>query len=68
MEQRNKRIADLLDEPSYSDLEIVCEKHVFRVHRSVVCLCSKVLKKECDGKFKVGARIESSAPRCTVCR
>ncbi|CAK4033961.1 BTB POZ domain-containing [Lecanosticta acicola] len=42
----------LLDDPKYSDLEIVCDGHVFRVHRNVVCSQSRVLERECDGNFQ----------------
>ncbi|CAK4033960.1 BTB POZ domain [Lecanosticta acicola] len=52
MDSLTLRLGDLLENPKYSDLEIVCDGYVFQVHRNIVCLRSEVLAKECDGKYK----------------
>lgn len=40
-----------LDDPKYSDLQIVCQGVTFHVHRNVVCPQLKVIERECDGEW-----------------
>src|ERR1700722_18825889 len=46
-------LAQLMGSEKYSDLKLVCEGHVFRVHKATVCSQSPVLTAACDGAFQV---------------
>ena len=49
-------LRDLLSDPMFSDLTLVCESERFKVHRNIVCSQSPVLKAACTGQFQVRFR------------
>lgn len=51
MDPLRRGFSDLLDDPKYSDLQIICQGVTFHVHRNVVCPQSKVIERECDGEW-----------------
>jgi BTB/POZ domain len=46
-------LAQLMNSEKYSDLILVCDEQVFKVHKAIVCTQSPEIAEECDSASTV---------------